>query len=77
MLIEVESLLPLAGADPTDSDPRYLRNWQLNAAFHTPKNVDFSYDFFPTDKTSWISITAERQGLVNLTRPFGQSDTIG
>jgi hypothetical protein len=72
---EVENLSPRAGTDPTANDPRYVRNWQLSAAFHTPKNVDFNYDFFPTDKTSWISITAERQGLVNLTRPFGQSET--
>jgi hypothetical protein len=72
---EVEDLSPQVGADPTDSDPHYIRNWQLSAAFHTPKNVDFSYDFFPTDKTSRISITAERRGLINLTRPFGQSDT--
>lgn len=72
---EVENLSPQAGTDPTENDPHYVRNWQLSAAFHTPENVDFSYNFFPTDKTSWISITSERQGLVNLTRPFGHSET--
>ncbi|MFN8344936.1 MAG: family 16 glycoside hydrolase [Spirosomataceae bacterium] len=72
---EVEHLSPQPGIDPTTGDPRYLRHWQVSAAFHTPENVAFSADFLPNAQTVWETIEAERRGLVNLTRPFGESDT--
>jgi len=36
----VEGLSPLAGIDPTDNDPRYLRHWQLSQPAVIPKGID-------------------------------------
>lgn len=71
---ETENLPALAGVDLTAHDPRYLRNWQVSKPFETPEKVDFSYDFIPKPDQKWESISAERMGLVNLTRKFGGSE---
>ncbi|MDQ3394196.1 MAG: hypothetical protein M3512_08820 [Bacteroidota bacterium] len=62
------------GPDPTDYDPRYIRNWRVNQPITTPDKVDFSYEFLPKDSTEWEEIQAERRGLINLTRKFGKSE---
>ena len=69
----VEGLDAAAGPDLTDNDPRYLRNWQVSTPFAT-EGFDFNYSWLPTDSTKWESISAERMGLVNLTRKFGKSN---
>lgn len=68
-------LSPEAGIDPSHHDPRYLRNWQVNAAIRTLPKIDFSYELMPTAETKWEAIEAERMGLINLTRKFGKSDS--
>ncbi|MEQ8811626.1 MAG: hypothetical protein RIE59_21325 [Imperialibacter sp.] len=71
---ETEGLSPLPGADPTDSDPYYIRNWQVSepvAAGEASLGFDTSYK--PTETATWEPIVAERRGLINLTRKFGQS----
>lgn len=70
----VEGLSPLAGIDPTDNDPRYLRHWQLSESAVIPKGIDFSYDLLPKPEAAWTPIEAERRGLINLTRKFGKAD---
>jgi hypothetical protein len=70
----VEGLGPLAGIDPTDNEPRYLRHWQLSQPAVIPKGIDFSYDLFPKPDAVWTPIAAERRGLINLTRKFGRSE---
>jgi hypothetical protein len=70
----VEGLAPLAGIDPTDNEPRYLRHWQLSESAVIPKGIDFSYDLLPKPNAAWTSIEAERRGLINLTRKFGKAD---
>lgn len=72
---EVEGLSPQAGLDPTAGDPRYLRKWLITEPISMAQNIDFNYDHFPNDSTTWEGIEAERRGLVNLTRKFGQSDS--
>ncbi|GLU54429.1 hypothetical protein [Dyadobacter frigoris] len=71
---ETENLPAVPGVDLTAHDPRYLRNWQVSKPFETPEKVDFSYDFIPKPDQTWETITAERMGLVNLTRKFGGSE---
>ena len=70
----IEGLSPLAGIDPTDNEPRYLRHWQMSQAVVIPKGIDFSYDLMPTPDTAWTPIDAERRGLINITRKFGKAD---
>jgi hypothetical protein len=68
-----EGLAPEAGIDPTSSDPRYLRKWQVSTPPATDKGIDFSDDYVPDAYTKWEDITAERRGLINLTRKFGKT----
>ncbi|WP_339792930.1 hypothetical protein [uncultured Imperialibacter sp.] len=72
---ETEGLSPLPGADPTDSDPYYIREWKMSEPVAAGQfSMEFSKSYMPTEKTVWGKISAERRGLVNLTRKFGQSD---
>jgi hypothetical protein len=70
----VEGLVPEAGIDPLSSDPRYLRKWMVSAPLETAKGIDFSDDYVPNAATKWEDITAERRGLINLTRKFGKTE---
>jgi len=71
---ETADLSPLAGVDPTDKDPNYLRKWMVSATVDAPKPMEFSGDYFLKEDASWEPIEAERRGLVNLTRKFGNSE---
>jgi hypothetical protein len=71
----VEGLAPVAGIDPTDNEPRYLRHWQLSQSAVILKGIDFSYDLLPKPDAAWTPIAAERRGLINLTRKFGKSES--
>jgi hypothetical protein len=67
----VEGLSPEPGLDLTQNDIRYLRKWQVTRPVELKGTVDFDYSFFPGDTTQWENVTAERNGLINLTRRFG------
>ena len=69
-----EGLSPQEGVDPTSRDSSYIRKWQISPPISTAKNIDFSYDYIPNAETKWEDITAERRGLMNLTRKFGKTD---
>lgn len=71
---DTENLPSVAGVDLTAHDPRYLRSWQISNPFETPANIDFGSDFIPKTDQKWEAITAERMGLINLTRKFGGSE---
>ena len=70
----MEGLAPEAGIDPTASDPRYIRKWQVSEPIRTAQNIDFSYEYIPNAETKWEAISAKRRGLINLTRKFGKTD---
>jgi hypothetical protein len=57
--------------DPTDNDPRYIRHWQVTQPDTIPAGVDFATSLMPGPKTAWSAISAERRGLINLTRLYG------
>lgn len=63
---QTEGLSPVAGIDLTDNDVRYLRKWSLGKVIKTLEEA-------PPKDSIWDNITAERDGLINLTRLFGES----
>ncbi|MBX2875439.1 MAG: hypothetical protein KTR30_25205 [Saprospiraceae bacterium] len=68
---QVEGLSPQAGTDPTASDIRYLREWEVSQPIEFPFGRDIKNEDLPNENTKWEVIQAERFGLVNLTRKFG------
>lgn len=63
-----EGLARAAEKDPSSDDRRFVRNWQIAppsklAADHEPALADLP--------TSWKPLTAERGGLVNVSREYG------
>ena len=68
-------LSPVAGFDPFYSDPRYLRQWQVTRPTSLPKGRELINADLPTKETTWTKIAAERRGLVNLTRLYGNSES--
>lgn len=71
---QTERLSPVPGIDLTDNDPRYLRKWELGKASRAVgEGPDFPQGFLPAAETPWDTIAAERRGLINLTRVFGES----
>ena len=79
---EVEGLSPEPEYDITLNDPRYLREWEVSEPFLLPyghemvsANRNFiASEYLPDEGTSWASITAERLGLINLSRKFGVNE---
>ena len=68
---QVEGLSPKAQPDPTAHDIRYLRQWQVSQPVSFPFGRDIVNDDLPNEKTNWQAISAERLGLINLTRVYG------
>ncbi len=74
-------LSPVSLPDITDHDPRYLRNWEVSEPFLLPfghemvsANRNFiSSPYLPDSTTQWQPVHAERLGLINLSRLFGES----
>lgn len=71
----VEGLSASEGIDPTYRDPRYLRAWQVTEPQPLPKGRELFDGDFPKVSTEWKAISAERLGLVNLTRLHGRSES--
>jgi hypothetical protein len=69
---QTEGLSAAEGMDITDNDPRYIRKWLVSSPQNTD-NTDFSEKFIPAATAAWDTVWAEREGLVNLTRKFGES----
>jgi hypothetical protein len=58
-------------ADPTASDARFVRNWQLSAASELGEGKDPSYSEMPAASAEWKPISAELGGLIDITREYG------
>jgi hypothetical protein len=63
------------GFDPTYHDNRYIRNWQVSQPLPLPSGQEVTNENLPDILTTWETITAERRGLINLTRRYGKSDS--
>ncbi|HVU55032.1 MAG TPA: hypothetical protein VHD83_08245 [Puia sp.] len=68
-----EGLSPVAGFDPYYSDPRYVRHWSVSQPIDLPRGRELTREDLPKAGAAWSRIEAERLGLVNLTRMFGNS----
>jgi hypothetical protein len=68
---EVENLSPLALPDMTDHDGFYLRKWALATPQSLPDGSELSSRNLPKPELFTDSISAERLGLINLTRKYG------
>lgn len=71
----IASLSGPEGYDPTDNDPRYLRQWQVTQPDTIPTGIDFGKNMLPGKQSTWSPIQAERRGLINLSRQFGGART--
>ncbi|GAB5519156.1 MAG: hypothetical protein RhofKO_14070 [Rhodothermales bacterium] len=77
-----EGVSPVPGFDPTQQDPRYLRNWQVSAPIDLPLGQELVSvngfalhgDALPSESIAWEPIKAEYGSLVNLSRRFGKTE---
>ena len=67
-----EGLPSEATIDPTYNDPNYLRKWQVTEPELLPFGEDVIGRPLPDKETSFSDISAERYGLINLTRKLGK-----
>ena len=58
-----------AGFDPVINDARYLREWRVSTPTDLPRGAEPTG--VPDSTTEWSAISAERLGMVNLSRSFG------
>jgi len=73
---EVEGLPPHPGDDPVANDARYLRAWEVSKVFPLDQGREpMTKAEFPKPDTKWETLAAERRGLVNLSRVFGNSQS--
>ncbi|MCX2680519.1 hypothetical protein OOZ15_11255 [Galbibacter sp. EGI 63066] len=72
---ETEGLSPSEGTDLTRHESNYIRNWSITQASELPTGTEpTTLLSIPKNETFTEKIDAERNGLVNLTRHFGNSD---
>lgn len=62
-----------AGPDITLHDPRYLREWLSSPATVLPRGTEVFEASLPDSTTVWTPITAERFGLLNLSRQYDRA----
>jgi hypothetical protein len=67
----VEGLAADAEADPTAGDQRLVRRWQLAPFSELPEGREPTIADLPKPSAEWRALTAERGGLVNITRVYG------
>lgn len=70
---KTEGLSEQPGADLTKHDTRYIRDWQVTKPDSLPFGREPNGFILPKPSTSWEAIHAERRGLINLSRKFGNS----
>jgi len=67
----VEGLSPEPTADPTLGDPRWLRHWSVAPPSVLAADSEPTLAALPASTASWATITAERDGLINIARRYG------
>jgi hypothetical protein len=67
----VEGLAAEAEADPTERDQRFVRHWQLAPFSELPEGREPTIADLPKPSAEWRALTAERGGLMNITRVHG------
>ncbi len=72
-----EDLPAVAGYDPTQYDPYYLRDWSVTTPVDFPAGRDVVAEDIPDSTTQWKPTRAEHRALVNLSKVFGKTPTDG
>jgi hypothetical protein len=72
---DVENLSPIEGIDPVRHDMNYIRQWQVSSSRIMGEGKELTANDLPKDSTKWAPLSAERLGVVNLSRKFGAGDT--
>jgi len=67
----VEGLSPEPMSDPTEADKRFVRDWLVSPSTSLPDGKEPAYAEIPDAAQRWTSLSAERGGLVNLSRQMG------
>jgi hypothetical protein len=67
----VDGLSPEPVQDASDSDRRLIRNWRLSKFSTLAEGREPGYNEIPAASAEWKPISAERGGLINLTREYG------
>ena len=67
----VEGLPMEPEADPTAGDNRFVRHWQIAPFSSLPEGTEPAASDLPKPSTTWRALTAERSGLVNISRVYG------
>ena len=67
----VDDLSPEPVRDPTDEDSGLVRNWRLSSFAPLPSGNDPAFAEIADHAKTWKNISAERNGLVNLSREYG------
>jgi hypothetical protein len=73
----VEGLAPEPTADPTLGDPRWLREWSVSPSSVLAEGAEPAAGAIPASGAAWTAITAERDGLINVTRRLGSPTAKG
>jgi hypothetical protein len=67
----VEGLSPEPVSDATSKDKRYLRNWMIAPPASLPDGKEPAFAEMPDASQGWQPLSAERGGLVDLSREYG------
>jgi hypothetical protein len=67
----VEGLSPEPVSDATKGDRRFLREWMVSPPATLPDGKEPAFAEMPNTEQNWRPLSAEREGLVNLSRQDG------
>ncbi|MEI9917677.1 MAG: hypothetical protein WDO14_02620 [Bacteroidota bacterium] len=70
---QVEGLSAMGEFDPVYNDNRFISSWFISEPVDFPAGNECSNSNPPGFETKWKKITAERNGLINVSRLYGQS----
>jgi len=68
----VDGLSPEPLRDPMEGDIGLVRNWRLSTVAALPDGKEPVYNEMPGASPEWKTISAERNGLVNISRVYGK-----
>ena len=68
----VDGLSPEPVRDPLEGDLGVLRNWRLSPSAALPIAKEPTYSEMPNASQPWKALSAERNGLVNISREYGR-----
>jgi hypothetical protein len=67
----VDGLDPRPAPDPTATDARYVRTWNVSPVSALPEGAKPDFATRPSASTAWSPLPAETGGLVNISRRYG------